>query len=172
MSFCNKCGFRTRDADRFCQNCGHEISTPVPQTHNRFSDEKKQALSKLNNILFLIFIIVDEFFLLTFSNDWHVRLITMTNEDLAWEFFGKLVIYGFTYFAIKIKCINEFKPNWALGLLVFVVLIGLLDIASLTGVIDSETDYSNYNWADYATRLTSIVETLILFFIWKKAKYE
>jgi uncharacterized membrane protein YvbJ len=67
MSFCNKCGFRTRDADRFCQNCGHEISTPVPQTHNRFSDEKKQALSKLNNILFLIFIIVDEFFLLRFS---------------------------------------------------------------------------------------------------------
>jgi hypothetical protein len=173
MKFCSKCGTKTENIDKFCQNCGNSLTGYAANKVLSYSLTKKEKLSSLygyiNNLLLLDFFVWMRY---AKETGWASLAASLDAEYKAWNmvfaacFIG--IIFGITYFFIKFLCIEKCKPTWALTFLalipVMLILIGLF--------VGTDTDYPNYNWADWCLESSQIIEILLVFFIWKKAKYD
>jgi hypothetical protein len=173
MSFCPNCGTQQTTGAKFCNNCGQAASNGnvveqpaknrVPTSNsssNRTLDgeSKKEAL-QLSNAFFSTFVI--EFLLMKFQAEGSLKDIA--GEDgstILVIIFGMFaLIIGATYFAVRIQGVNKGKSAWVLGT--------LLVFAALTGYSLVDNNFSNYNWADWASELVGAAQLFLLYVIYK-----
>ena len=167
MKFCNICGFKIKDSDKFCQNCGetlygNKIKNSISKIES-YSLDKREKLQERFNIIFSL--CGSDFLLMKFEkeNGWSSLFQNEETSTVVFIYLFIVMFYGFIYFSLKYKCIEKCKPTWAL--IAFLTYLGM----GLLGFYEPP-NYANYNWADWTAEVTSIIELFLMYNFWTEAK--
>jgi len=174
VAYCPGCGFNNMEAVNFCTKCGIALSkntTPVQNSYQQstapavgnmaYTAELKQELNVLYYIVMGSFVIspilmfyksVDGWYDLEFSTEFGVKI----------TIFVILLFLGIYQYLIKTKGIDQQKPGFVMGALLFYIALTLFGI--------SEAQYSLYNWANWLDDLTAPIAIVLIFMIWQKIK--
>jgi len=187
MGFCANCGTQQNAGAKFCPNCGHSASnggaqsatktdpaainvqsakTNTPVNTNKensgLSGSVKKELLQFSNTFFSIYLA--SFFLMKVQTEGGFKsVLSDMGDDKDIAFVAILVlmalVVGATYFTVRVQGINKEKPGWVLGTL---VVMAALTVFGWTGA-----NFSNFNWADWASEALGLAQLFLLFAIYQ-----
>jgi hypothetical protein len=140
-------------------------ASPAPKAKKEntgIAGSVKKELLQLSNTFFSIYLA--SFLLMKVQAEGGFKsLVSDMGEDqgtmLIVLFVLMAIIVGATYFTVRVQGINKEKPGWVLGTLIV--------LAGLTVFGWTDTNFSNFNWADWASEALGLVQLYLLFAIYQ-----
>jgi hypothetical protein len=188
MSFCANCGTQQNVGAKFCPNCGQsassgggaqpaartepaavnvqsvQTSTPLntDKENSGLAGSVKKELLQFSNTFFSLYLA--SFFLMKVQAEGGFKsMLSDMGDDKGIAFIAFLVLMaamiGVTYFTVRVQGINKQKPGWVLGTLIV--------MAGLTVLTWTGANFSNFNWADWASEAVGLAQLYLLFAIYQ-----
>lgn len=187
MSFCSNCGIKQNAGVKFCQGCGQPASsgnaqnapstqppevnvqsfntgpaTKANHENTRIAGSVKKELLQLSNTFFSLYLA--SFLLMKVQTEGGFKSLLADAGDeqglmLIVIFVLLAIIVGVTYLTVRVQGINKEKPGWVLGTLIV--------LAGLTVFGWTDTNFSNFNWADWASEALNLAQLYLLFAIYQ-----
>lgn len=187
MSFCANCGTKQDVGAKFCPNCGQPTSgggsqpgvastSPEAQAQptamkavassnaekTSISGGVKKELLQLSNTFFSLYVV--SILLMKAQVEGSFRSVAAEMGDdagsaLVMLFVLLVAIVGAVYFTVRVQGINKVKPGWVLGTLIV--------LAALTVFNWTSANFSNFNWADWASEVVGVGQLYLLFAIYQ-----
>jgi hypothetical protein len=174
MGFCANCGTQQNTGAKFCPNCGQSASSggakPTAKTepaktnkeNSELTGSVKKELLQLSNAFFSSYLAT--FLLMKVQTEGGFKsVLSDMGDDKDIAFVAILVLMalmvGATYFTVRIQGINKEKPSWVLGTL---IVMAALTVLGWTGA-----NFSNFNWADWASEVLGLAQLFLLFAIYQ-----
>lgn len=187
MSFCVNCGTKLDVGAKFCPNCGHptsgggsppSVASAPPEAQTQLTATKpvvssnaettsitgsvKKELLQLSNTFFSLYVV--SILLMKVQVEGSFRSVVAEMGDdagsaLVMLFVLLAAIVGAVYFTVRVQGINKEKPGWVLGTLIV--------LAALTVFNWTSANFSNFNWADWASEIVGVAQLYLLFAIYQ-----
>jgi hypothetical protein len=187
MSFCANCGTKQDVGAKFCPNCGQPaigggsqpMATPTPSetqpqplgtTAISSSNTEKRSVTgairkellQLSNTFFSLYVV--SILLMKVQVEGSFKTVVGEMGDDAGSalvilFILLAAIVGATYFTVRMQGINKEKPGWVLGTLIV--------LGALTALNWTSANFSNFNWADWASEVVGVGQLYLLFAIYQ-----
>jgi len=170
MPFCSSCGFKVMNTATFCSACGTVIlavkentSRIQPELYSEVLVANKKTESSLANqvLLGFFFIVLCDF------KGYHPTPMFEDTQQLIMYFGLIVIVMAATYFCAIHQGINKSKPNFVMGVTIFLTLVTVFGAVSM---FDSDSYLTNnfWDWFSFVISIGQVIGLVRIYFLIKK----
>ena len=169
MPFCSSCGFKVINTATFCSACGNailpekeNISSTKPELYSEVLVANKKTESSLANQVLLGFF----FIVLCDLKGYHPTPMFEDTQQLIMYFGLIIIIMAVTYFCAIHQGINKSKPNFVMGITIFLTLLTVFGAVSM---FESDSYLTNnfWDWFSFVISIGQVIGLVRIHFLIK-----